>query len=205
MAETLPEARTGEARSTDVAKGNGHARYDSTVEARSRPSKEEVESMLRSRTDSISSRLTAIQREVTDTGDAIKSAITDNVWLGVGAALVGGVLVGLLLTRRRGDGQGGDPSADTPNGLAELVTRSVKASLEEGADPTEQVAALLERVQGSTVVERPAQRKAGATSGLLRTVGFSLLNMAVRQAVSRISPAGSDSGASSEGSGERSA
>ena len=159
--------------------------YDASVEPVRHHSRKEVESLLQSRTDSISSRLAALQQEAVDTGATVKRAVTDNVWLGVGAALVGGIAVGLLLTRRRAS----SPVAPSdPDGLADVVTRSVRSALEDGVDPTPAVATLLMGLRQPTA-EQPARK--AKNHSLTRTIGFTLLDLAVRRGLREWAPKGS--------------
>lgn len=162
----------GRAAATDVA------RYDARVGSSGRPSRADVEARLQSTTDSITSRLGAIQREVTGTGASLKKAATENAWVGIGAALVGGLAVGFLLTRSR---RSKKREADGPNEIAALLTRSIQASLAEGTDPTPDVAQLLDRL--SPAAESVAS---ASSSGLLRSLVMTLANAGIRYALSRV-------------------
>jgi hypothetical protein len=176
-----------------VRNGSGSG-YDATVEPVRHHSRKEVESLLQSRTESISTRLAALQQEVADTGTSVKNAVTNNAWLGVVAALAGGLLIGRILTRgnRRGDNDeidGGDAKS-----LAELLTRSVRSAIDEGIDPTPSVQAVLTGLtagQGSGETTSAPPRK---KHGLGRAIGFALLELAIRRAVSEFTPRIPDEG-----------
>lgn len=167
--------------------GDGNGRdadardYEQRVLPSSRPSRHEVESRLASTNESISDRISALQREVTGTGEAVKQFVTDNPWLGAGAALLGGILVGYLFTPRNGKSDGLDGIDGSTDELAEFVTRSVRSALEEGSDPTRSVASILDRVRQNPVEGR------GRSGGLTRTIASTLLSVAVREAVRRLS------------------
>lgn len=184
---------------TGLKKTNGRkpaeevARYDARVQSARRPSRAEVEAQLESTSASITSRLGALQREVTDTGASVKKAVTENAWLGLGAALVGGLAVGFLLTRpRRSKKQKDVP--DDPGQIAALLTRSVASSLSEGKDPTPDVAELLDRIS------RPDQvATASSSGGLMRSLVLTLANAGVRYALSR---AGESAGSGADGGTE---
>ena len=161
----------GRVAATDMAK------YDASVRSTRRPSRAEVEARLESTSASITSRLGALQREVTDTGESLKKAVTENAWLGIGAALVGGLAVGFLLTRPRGRKQ---HDAEGPDEIAALLTRSVQASLAEGNDPTDDVAQLLDRLSKSDSAAAPA-----SSGSLMRSLVMTLANAGIRYALSR--------------------
>ena len=181
MSEVLAKPKPTGSRNPVVPSG-----YDARVEPVRQHSRKEVESLLQSRTESISSRLAALQKEAVDTGATVKKAVTDNVWLGVGAALVGGIAVGLLLTRRSSPSPG-VPS--DPDGLADVVTRTVRSALDDGVDPTPAVATLLKGLR-QPVVEQPVRK--GKNHSLTRTIGFTLLELAIRRGLREWAPKGSD-------------
>lgn len=65
--------------------------------------REELEAQLREKRSAIKDRIDALQGEVMTTGEALKGAVTRNPWVGVGGAVLAGVVVGLLFGGRRRD------------------------------------------------------------------------------------------------------
>jgi len=155
--------------------------YEQRVLPSSRPSRYEVESRLASTNEAISDRISALQREVAGIGESVRKFVTDNPWLGAGAALLAGILVGYLFTPRNGKTDGLDGVDGSTDELAEFVTRSVKSAIEEGSDPTRSVASVLDGVRQNPV-EAPRW-----PVGLTRTIASTLLSVAVREAVRRLS------------------
>jgi hypothetical protein len=160
------------------AKENRSSGYIARVESARRPSRAEVESMLASTSESIVDRVEALRQEITGTGKGITRAIRENAWIGVGTALVGGAISGYLLTpSRRKRRASRDGSAE----LASAVTRTVQSSLDEGADPTPSVAALLSRA-GTAEAPKPRKRHPFAEA-----VGLAVLNLAIKEVSKRLS------------------
>lgn len=181
-------------RSPTRTNGGASVGYDASVERRGRPTKAEVESLLESRSESISARLAALQKEVTDSRDSVRRAFSENLWIGAGVALVGGLVVGAVLTRRR---RLEAPEEKGPDELASLVTRSVRSALEQGVDPTPEVAGLLDAMRAA----RPTAPDSGGGSrhSLLRSVGFTLLNYGIRTLLSRVGGARADAKPDADG------
>jgi hypothetical protein len=134
--------------------------------------------MLASTSESIVDRVEALRREIKGTGQGIKRVFRENAWIGLGGAIVAGAFTGYLLTPSRRKRRA---SRDGSDELANVVTRTVQAALDEGSDPTSSVATLLNR---AGTAEAPTPRK---RHPFAEAAGLAILNLAIKEVSKRLS------------------
>ena len=139
----------------------------------------QLEAQLSGKTESISRRLEALQHEVE--GLSLRRAIEDKPWIGVGAAIVGGLVVGLLFGgKRKARRRRSDVRGSLVQSYVEALEKDLQVHRSNGDEISDSVARIL-RERLPLVVYAPEE--SAKTQGLLGLAAGLLFKQAFGAAV----------------------
>lgn len=127
------------------------------TETKKKRTREDIERELNLKRDRIEQRLSTLQQEVTSVGPSIRDAVLRHPLVGVGGALLAGLVVGLLVggKKKRDDyGAGADHRALVDR-YVEGIAEEARQRIAEGQDPDEAVQAAMKARVPLIVYEVP--------------------------------------------------
>lgn len=145
-----------------------------------RLTKEEVAQQLDKRSASINLRLDALQGEVATAGEAVREAVFRNPLLSVGGMLVAGLVVGLIVGKRRD--RLGETHAALLERYLDVVGEEVRRAVRRGRDADEAVREALQGRAPVIVYEAP-ERSEGFIKQSLDLVLKTAMGFAVKAAL----------------------
>lgn len=143
-----------------------------------------IERQLASKEEQIKRRIDGLESEIVTTPAAVLAAIRKNPWLGVGAAVAAGALVGLIFGGRRKKSDVPAAHQALVTGYVDAVADEVRKGVRRGKDPEEVVKkSLLERTPIIVYAPESPERGAREQAGFLSQVGDLALKTALGFAV----------------------
>ncbi|HEX7070515.1 MAG TPA: hypothetical protein VF190_06905 [Rhodothermales bacterium] len=145
----------------------------------------QLEAQLTGKSESIARRLEALQEEVG--GISIRRMLQERPWISVGAAVVGGLLVGLLVGGRKSGG-GSDRSAFRDSllqGYVDAISEDVKKLTGRGVEINDAVARVLrDKIPVLVYASEPPSARTQGLMGLVAGLVIKqILNVAANAAI----------------------
>lgn len=143
----------------------------------------QLEAQLNGKTESITRRLDALQKEVG--GISVRRMLEERPWIGVGAAVVGGLLAGLLIGGRKSSGNDRSAFRDSLlQGYVDAIGDDVRKLTGKGVEMNEAVARVLRERIPVLVYAPESSGKTQGLMGLVTGLVFKqLLNVAANAAI----------------------
>lgn len=146
--------------------------------------KSSIERQLASKEAQIKQRIEGLENEVVSTPAAVRAAIRKNPWLGLGAAVAAGAVVGLVFGGRRKNSAVPPAHQALIEGYISAVADEVRKGVRRGKDPEEVVRKTL-KDRSPIIVYAPerVERVGREPKGFLREVGDLTMKTALGFAV----------------------
>ncbi len=143
-----------------------------------------IERQLASKEEQIKRRIDGLEGEIVSTPAAVRAAIRKNPWLGVGAAVAAGVVVGLIFSGRKKKSAIPPAHQALVEGYITAVADEVGKGLRRGKDPDDVVRkSLHRRVPVIIYAPETGDQHVGERAGFLRQLGDLTLKTALGFAV----------------------
>ncbi len=147
-------------------------------------SKSRIERQLASKEEQIKLRIDGLENEIVSTPAALKAAIRKNPWLGIGAAVATGTLVGLIFGGRKKGSSVPPAHHALIEGYINAVAGEVRRGVRRGKDPEDVVRKILhDRTPVVVYAPERVERAGSERTGFLREVGDLTLKTALGFAV----------------------
>lgn len=146
--------------------------------------KSSLERRLASKEAQIKQRIDGLESEIVSTPAAVRAAIRKNPWLGVGAAVAAGAVVGLIFGGRKKNSAVAPAHQALIEGYISAVADEVRKGVRRGKDPEEVVRKTL-KDRSPIIVYAPekVERVGREPKGFLREVGDLTMKTALGFAV----------------------
>lgn len=147
-------------------------------------SKSSIERQLASKEAQIKLRIDGLENEIVSTPAAIKAAIRKNPWLGVGAAVAAGTVVGLVFGGRRKKSAVPPAHQALIESYIDAVAQEVRKGVRRGKDPEKVIRTTLhDRAPVIVYAPESVERVSRKSRGFMREVGDLTLKTALGFAV----------------------
>lgn len=147
-------------------------------------SKSSIERQLASKEEQIKQRIDGLENEIVSIPAAVKTAVRKNPWLGIGAAVTAGALVGLIFGGRKKDSAVPPAHEALIEGYISAVADEVRKGVRRGKDPEDVIRKTL-KDRSPVIVYAPerVERVGREPKGFLREVGDLTMKTALGFAV----------------------
>lgn len=143
-----------------------------------------IERRLASTEEQIKRRIDGLESEIVSTPAAVRAAIRKNPWLGVGAAIAAGAVVGLIVGGRKKKSAVPPAHQALVTGYVDAVADEVRKGVRRGKDPEEVVRkSLQDRTPVIIYAPETPEARAAEQAGFLRQLGDLTLKTALGFAV----------------------